>query len=142
MSITLENGRINLDSLVTIEDHLRGLALANRTLDSIKDQLSKRSNKNSDWYRRATVAHKSWFWARFRICEQLAILRRQEKDVNRLRWQYENEALLSQLKSLVSKEIFSECMRRAKIKTEQRLEQDFRAAMIEVGNEQCYSVSP
>jgi hypothetical protein len=24
-----------------------------------------------------------------RICEQLAILRRQEKDVNRLRWQYE-----------------------------------------------------
>ena len=115
MSITLENGRINLDSLVTIEDHLRGLALANRTLDSIKDQLSKRSNKNSDWYRRATVAHKSWFWARSRICEQL--------------------------KSQVSKEIFSECMRRAKIKNEQRLEQDFRAAMIEVGNEQCYSVS-
>jgi hypothetical protein len=46
MSITLENGRINLDSLVTIEDHLRGLALANRTLDSIKDQMSQRSDKN------------------------------------------------------------------------------------------------
>lgn len=45
MSITLENGRINLDSLVTIEDHLRGLALANRTLDSIKDQMSQRSDK-------------------------------------------------------------------------------------------------
>ena len=96
MSITLENGRINLESLVTIEDHLRGLALANRTLDSIKDQMSQRSDKKSDWYRRATVAHKSWFWARSRICEQLAILRR------------------------------------AKIKAEQRLEQDFRAAMIEV----------
>lgn len=52
MSITLENGRINLDSLVTIEDHLRGLALANRTLDSIKDQISQRSDKKSDWYRR------------------------------------------------------------------------------------------
>ncbi|HBR1372418.1 TPA: hypothetical protein L9L41_000070 [Klebsiella pneumoniae] len=132
MSITLENGRINLDSLVTIEDHLRGLALANRTLDSIKDQLSQRSDKKSDWYRRATVAHKSWFWARSRICEQLAILRRQEQDVNRLRWQYENEALMAQLKSQVSKEVFSECLRRAKIKAEQRLEQDFRAAMIEV----------
>ncbi|HGW1097460.1 TPA: hypothetical protein ACNMRD_003651 [Klebsiella pneumoniae] len=103
MSITLENGRINLDSLVTIEDHLRGLALANRTLDSIKDQMSQRSDKKSDWYRRATVAHKSWFWARSRICEQLAILRRQEKDVNRLRWQYENEALMAQLKSQVRK---------------------------------------
>ena len=132
MSITLENGRINLDSMVTIEDHLRGLALANRTLDSIKDQMSQRSDKKSDWYRRATVAHKSWFWARSRICEQLAILRRQEQDVNRLRWQYENEALMAQLKSQVSKEVFSECLRRAKIKAEQRLEQDFRAAMIEV----------
>ena len=68
MIITLENGRINLDSMVTIEDHLRGLALANRTLDSIKDQMSQRSDKKSDWYRRATVAHKSWFWARSRIC--------------------------------------------------------------------------
>ncbi|HBM3099197.1 TPA: hypothetical protein RQO16_001018 [Klebsiella oxytoca] len=135
MSITLENGRINLDSLVTIEDHLRGLALANRTLDSIKDQMSQRSDKKSDWYRRATVAHKSWFWARSRICERLAILRRQEKDVNRLRWQYENQALMVQLKSQVSKEVFSECLRRAKVKAEQRLEQDFRAAMIEVGNE-------
>ncbi|MDU2708562.1 hypothetical protein [Klebsiella grimontii] len=48
MSITLENGRINLDTLVTIEDHLRGLALANRTLDSIKDQLAKHSDKKSD----------------------------------------------------------------------------------------------
>lgn len=132
MSITLENGRINLDSLVTIEDHLRGLTLANRTLDSIKDQMSQRSDKKSDWYRRATVAHKSWFWARSRICEQLAILRRQEKGVNRLRWQYENEALMAKLKSQVSKEVFSECLRRAKIKAEQRLEQDFRAAMIEV----------
>lgn len=64
MSITLENGRINLDFLVTIEDHLRGLALANRTLDSIKEQLAKHSDKKSDWHRRATVAHKSWFWAR------------------------------------------------------------------------------
>ncbi|ECC8832911.1 hypothetical protein DLB52_22210 [Salmonella enterica subsp. salamae] len=135
MSITLENGRINLDSLVTIEDHLRGLALANRTLDSIKEQLSRCSDKKSDWYRRATSAHKSWFWVRSRICEQLAILRRQEKDVNCLRWQYENEALLSQLKSQVSKEVFSECIRRAKNKAGQRLEQDFRAAMIEVGNE-------
>lgn len=135
MSITLENGRINLDSLVTIEDHLRGLALANRTLDSIKEQLSHHSDKKSDWYQRATAAHKTWFWVRSRICEQLAILRRQEKDVNRLRWQYENEALLTQLKSQVSKEVFSECIRRAKIKADQRIEQDFLAAMIEVGNE-------
>ncbi|KMK23128.1 hypothetical protein ABW11_21215 [Pluralibacter gergoviae] len=135
MSITLENGRIDLDSLATIEDHLRGLALANRTLDSIKEQLSQYSDKKSEWYRRATVAHKSWFWVRSRICEQLAILRRREKEVNRLRWQYENEALLAQLKSQVSAEVFSECMRRAKIKAAQRLDEDFHVAIIEVGNE-------
>ncbi|EAV0572875.1 hypothetical protein N4U91_003801 [Salmonella enterica] len=135
MSITFENGRINLESLVTIEDHLRGLALANRTLDSIKEQLSRHSDKQSDWYRRATSAHKSWFWTRSRICEQLAILRRQEKEVNRLRWQYENEALLTQLKSKVSKEVFSDCIRRAKVKAEQRLTLDFKDAMNEVGNE-------
>ncbi|WP_225024595.1 hypothetical protein [Klebsiella quasipneumoniae] len=52
MSTTLENGRINLDSLVTTEDHLRGLSLANRTLDRIKDQMPQRSDKKSDWYRR------------------------------------------------------------------------------------------
>ncbi|MDT1785977.1 hypothetical protein QLF84_23600 [Salmonella enterica subsp. enterica serovar Oslo] len=42
---------------------------------------------------------------------------------------------MSQLKIQESKEVFSECIRQAKNKAEQRLEQDFRAAMIEVGNE-------
>lgn len=125
MNITLENGRINMDSLVTIEACLHGLALANRTLDSIKEQLSQHQDKESDWHRRATSAHKSWFWCRSRICEQLSVLRRQEKEVNRLRWQYENEALLDQLKSQVSGDVFSECMRRAKLKAEKRLVQDF-----------------
>ena len=35
MSITLENGRINLDSLVTIEDHLK-FTNASYVKDSIK----------------------------------------------------------------------------------------------------------
>ncbi|BBR58911.1 hypothetical protein [Klebsiella sp. WP4-W18-ESBL-05] len=121
MSITLENGRINMDSLETIEDCLRGLALANRTLDSIKEQLRKHSDKESEWYIRATTAHKSWFWCRSRIREQLAVLRRQEKEVNRLLWQYENDALLEQLKSRVSSDVFSECMRRAKLKAAEQL---------------------
>ena len=128
MSITLENGRINMDSLETIEDYLRGLALANRTLDSIKEQLRKHSDKESDWYHRATTAHKSWFWCRSRICEQLAVLRSQEKEVNRLRWQYENDALLEQLKSQVSGDVFSECMRRAKLKAGERLARGFAIA--------------
>lgn len=135
MSTTLNNGRINLDSLVTIEDHLRALALANRTLDSIKEQLSQQSDNKSEWYRKATRAHKSWFWVRSRICEQLAILRNKEKEVNRLLWQYQNEALLTQLKSQVNHEVYTECIRRAKVKAAQRLEQEFKAAMIEVGNE-------
>lgn len=123
MSITIENGRINLDSLVTIEDFLCGLELANRTLKRIKEQLNQHPEE-SDWYRRATAAHKSWFWARCRICEQLSVLRGREKEVNRLRWRYENEALLEQLKSQVSKDIFSDCMRRAKKKAEKRMQRE------------------
>jgi hypothetical protein len=102
MSITLENGRINLDSLVTIEDRLRGLALANRTLDSIKDQMSQRSDKKSDWYRRLQLRtnHGSGLATNLRTTGYFAP---SGKDVNRLRWQYENEALMAQLKSQVSK---------------------------------------
>ncbi|WP_313473986.1 hypothetical protein [Atlantibacter hermannii] len=123
-AITLENGRINLDSLVTIEDCLRGLELTDRTLSRIKNQLAQHPDQESDWYRRATSAHKSWFWCRSRICEQLSVLRCQEKEVNRLRWQYENEALLEQLKSQVSSDVFGECMRRAKKSAEKRLQRD------------------
>jgi hypothetical protein len=56
MSITLENGRINLDSLVTIEDHLRGLALANRRWTVLKTKCLSVPIKNQTGTDLATVA--------------------------------------------------------------------------------------
>ncbi|CDH24437.1 hypothetical protein [Xenorhabdus bovienii] len=113
MTIILDNGRIDLDALKTIEDHLRALSLANRTLDSIKQQLKECSEKDGVWFRKATNAHKTWFWMRSRICEQLSILRQQEKEMNRIRWNHRNEFLVRELQSRVSNEIFSECARAA-----------------------------
>ncbi|NHB93764.1 hypothetical protein [Photorhabdus cinerea] len=121
MTIILGNGRINLDALKTIEDHLRALSLANQTLDLIKHQLKASSNKDSDWFNKATTAHRSWFWMRSRICERLSILRQQEKEMNRMRWHYRNEFLVRELQSRVSPETFSECAHAANARADMEL---------------------
>jgi len=89
--IKLENGRINLEGLDGIADHLKALAVTNKTLDSIKASLESATDKSSEWYRRATAAHKAWFWMRNRICERLSILRREEKELNRMRSKFQKE---------------------------------------------------
>lgn len=103
MNIQFKNSRINLDALNGIQDHLKALAIANKTLDSIKKSIEEADDKTTDWYRRVTVAHKSWFWMRSRICEKLSVLRREEKEMNKLRARYEDEELLKLLKSQAEK---------------------------------------
>lgn len=121
--IKLENGRINLEGLDGIADHLKALAVTNKTLDSIKASLESASDKSSEWYRRATAAHKAWFWMRSRICERLAILRRAEKEMNIMRGQFEKEELLKLLSEQCTKSDLRDFRIMAEAKAEQRLQE-------------------
>jgi len=130
-NIQLENGRINLEGLNDIGDHLKALAIVNKTLDSIKASLESAEDKKSEWHRRATVAHKSWFWMRSRICERLAILRREEKEFNRMRSKFEKEELLILLSQQHTKSDLRDFRLLAEAKAEQRLQEILNEA---VGN--------
>lgn len=121
--IKLENGRINLEGLDSIADHLKALAVTNTTLDSIKASLESADDKSSDWYRRATGAHKAWFWMRSRICERLAILRREEKELNRMRSKFESEELLEVLTKQHTKSDLRTFRMIAEAKAELRLQE-------------------
>lgn len=120
--IQLENGRINLEGLDGIADHLKALAVTNKTLDSIKASLESADDKSSEWYRRATAAHKAWFWMRSRICERLSILRREEKELNRMRSKFEKEELLEVLTKQHTKSDLRIFRMLAEAKAEQRLQ--------------------
>lgn len=122
-NIQLENGRINLEGLDGIADHLKALAITNKTLDGIKTSLDEADDKTGEWYRRATAAHKAWFWMRSRICERLAILRREEKELNRMRCKFENEELLDLLSKQQTKADLRTFRMLAQAKAEQRLQE-------------------
>jgi len=128
MSIQLENGRINLEGLEGIADHLKALAITNKTLDGIRSSLDAAEDKTTDWYHRATLAHKSWFWMRSRICERLSILRRQEKEMNRMRARFEDEELLKLLRGQVAKSDLKVCIRMAQAMAEERLQNELSKA--------------
>ncbi|WP_208952413.1 hypothetical protein [Rahnella sp. ChDrAdgB13] len=129
INIQLENGRINLEGLDGIADHLKALAVTNKTLDSIKASLESADDKSSEWYRRATAAHKAWFWMRSRICERLAILRREEKELNRMRDKFEKEELLDLLSKQQSKADLRTFRILAEAKAEQRLQEILNQAV-------------
>lgn len=125
-NILLENGRINLEGLNGIADHLRALEVTNRTLDLLKDKLDNNVDVESDWHRRATAAHKAWFWMRKRICERLAVLRREEKELNILRARFEDEELLLLLRKQVTKADLSALKAIARAKAEERLQEQLK----------------
>lgn len=127
-NIQLENGRINLEGLDGIADHLKALAIANKTLDGIKSSLQEAEDTSSDWYRRATAAHKAWFWMRSRICERLALLRREEKEMNRMRARFEDEELLKLLREQVTNGDLKVCIRMARANAESRLQNELSKA--------------
>lgn len=128
-NIQLENGLINLEGLDGIADHLKALAITNKTLDGIKTSLDEADDKTGDWYRRATAAHKAWFWMRSRICERLAILRREEKELNRMRCKFENEELLDLLSKQQTKADLRTFRMLAQAKAEQRLQEVLNKAV-------------
>lgn len=132
VNIQLDNGRINLEGLNGIADHLKALAITNKTLDGIKASLDEAEDKSSDWYRRATAAHKAWFWMRSRICERLAILRREEKELNRMRCKFEKEELLELLSKQHTKADLRNFRILAEAKAELRLQEILNQA---VGND-------
>lgn len=131
-NIQLENGRINLEGLNGISDHLKALTIVNATLDRLKEQLTSSSDTNSDWHRRAVTAHKSWFWMRNRICERLSVLRREEKELNIMRARFEDEALLKLLRKQVTKADLASLIAAARALAEDRLQAELKKA--EVGN--------
>ncbi|NHV95668.1 hypothetical protein G9X52_20125 [Cronobacter sakazakii] len=128
-NIQLENGRINLEGLNGIAEHLKALAITNKTLDAIKSSLEAAEDKSSDWYRRASTAHKSWSWMRSRICERLAVLRREEKELNLMRSQFEKEELLKLLSEQHSKSDLQDFRILAEAKAEQRLQEALNKAV-------------
>jgi len=125
-SIQLENGRINLEGLSGIADHLKALAITNTTLDRLKAQLTSSSDINSDWHRRATIAHKSWFWMRSRICEHLSVLRREEKELSVMRARFEDEELLKLLRKQVTKTDLASLILDARAIAEERLQTELK----------------
>lgn len=122
-NIQLENGRINLEGLNGIADHLKALAITNRTLDRLKDDLNSNKSSDSDWHHRATAAHKGWFWMRSRICERLSVLRREEKEMNVMRARFEDEELLSLLRKQVTKADLATLRLVARAIAEERLQE-------------------
>ncbi len=132
-NILLENGRINLEGLKGIADHLKALAITNRTLDNLKEKLSSSEDKDSDWHHRATAAHKAWFWMRSRICERLSVLRREEKEMNVMRARFEDEELLALLRKQVTKADLASLRLVARAIAEERLQAQLNKA--EVSND-------
>lgn len=127
-NIQLENGRINLKGLEGIADHLKALAISNKTLDSLKSSLQDAEDKTSDWFRRATAAHKAWTWMRGRICDRLALLRREEKEMNRMRARFEDEELLKLLRKQVPNTDLKVCVHLARANAEVRLQNELSKA--------------
>lgn len=121
-NIQLENGRINLEGLNGIADHLKALAITNRTLDILKEKLTDSDDTESDWHHRATAAHKAWFWMRSRIRERLSILRREEKEMNVMRARFEDEELLALLRKQVTKADLASLRMLARAIAEERLQ--------------------
>ena len=126
--IQLENGRINLEGLCSIADHLKALAITNKTLDGIKRDLDSAEDKTSSWYHRASTAHRSWFWMRSRICERLAVLRQEEKEMNRMRARFEDEELLKLLRKQISNPDLNMYRTVARARAEERLQAELHKA--------------
>jgi len=130
--IQLPNGRINIEGLDGIADHLKALAITNKTIDSIKSRLEEIDEFDIGRYRRTHDALRAWRKTQSRITERLSVLRHEEKQMNRMRSQFESEELLRLLRGEVSKESLLSCRVLAQAIAEQRLQEVLRKA---VGND-------
>lgn len=128
-NIQLENGRINHEALNGIADHLRALAIANKNIDSIKTRLAGIDESDVGRYRRTHDALRAWRKSQRRITESLSVLRREEKELNRMRSRFESEELLKMLSAEVSKSDLQVLRVMAQAKAEQRLQEILEEAV-------------
>lgn len=128
-NIQLENGRINHEGLNGIADHLRALAIANKNIDSIKTRLAEIDESDIGRYRRTHDALRAWRKSQRRITESLSVLRREEKELNRMRSRFESEELLKMLSAEVSKSDLQVLRVMAQAKAEQRLQEILEEAV-------------
>ncbi|WP_191923160.1 hypothetical protein [Pantoea agglomerans] len=128
-NIQLENGRINHEGLNGIADHLRALAIANKNIDSIKTRLSGIDESDIGPYRRTHDALRAWRKSQRRITESLSVLRREEKELNRMRSRFESEELLKMLSAEVSKSDLQVLRVMSQAKAEQRLQEILEEAV-------------
>lgn len=131
MSIKRENNRILLEALTGIPECLEALSIANKTIDTIKAKLDVRGSEDADWFSRATDAHKAWSKTRRRITEKLSVLRRDEKETNKLRMQYENEELLKLLRQQVPNADLKSSIVVARALAEERLQNELNKSEAE-----------
>lgn len=109
---------IDLSDLVTIEDHLKALVMAEDSISHIEIQLSAFINNDAGWRHRANHAMAAWKANRRRITARLAVLRQQEKVINLELNQRRNDFLVRELMAIVPLETFQECDQRAREKAE------------------------
>ncbi|ARF49619.1 hypothetical protein [Pantoea stewartii] len=128
-NIQLPNGRINIEGLDGIADHLKALAITNKTIDSIKVRVAEIDPSDIGRFRRTTDALTAWRKMQRRITERLSVLRQEEKQMNRMRSQFESEELLRLLRSEVSKESLLNCRVLAQAIAEQRLQEELNKAV-------------
>ncbi|CAK8741289.1 hypothetical protein SODG_004956 [Sodalis praecaptivus] len=108
------DGHINLDALVTREEHLYALSIAQRALAGIEEQLASSVGGSDEWKYRANAAHKRWTWLIARIRERLSIFKAREKNVKLSRSILIRKYLVKELKKHVSRAVYKECEKLAK----------------------------
>ncbi len=116
-----KDNRLVLDELKTLEDYLRALAYCNSSIMRIDASLDKHQESDSDWAIRARTARKYLNWQRRAICDQLAILKRQRKEVDYSRRILRNEILVAELKERISHDEFMQLVNKAETEASAQL---------------------
>ncbi len=125
-----ENGRINVDALEGIGEHLKALTIANKTIDAIQGKIDIRGEQDIGWLHRAKGAHKAWGKVRRRITEKLAVLRQEEKELNKMRMTLENEELLKLLRKQVAPADWVQARIVAQAQADERLNETLNLAEV------------
>ncbi|EPS1421683.1 TPA: hypothetical protein I4G93_24610 [Enterobacter hormaechei subsp. xiangfangensis] len=100
---------IDVNQLITINDHLQALVTAEDVIASISWQLETVIDNEYGWRHRATVALVKWQNTRKSITSRLAVLRQLEREANIERQKSRDELLIRALKNELSAEVFRRC---------------------------------
>lgn len=108
------DGKVNFSSLVTREDHLYALSVAQRAIDNINQQIESTPDGGEEWRKKADSAHKAWTWTISRVRERLAIFKSREKSIKLSRAILIRKFLVQELKKHVPRSVYKECDRIAR----------------------------